>query len=308
MTSVTVQKEQEDARQAALLKGTTVKSEGDTTQPGTSEEGVVSKKSNETSSDISEVKNVEQESGAGVDKPEAEDTKEARKVDISEKDTTPDPSLPETSADANKISEKLDDLKSDSESKNSSESSVKTSSAPLTGDKVLESSSTKEQAEGTSEVEDLPTKKSSSDTSLVSVSSSTEIPKGPTTTPSESHSDTINRQESSSDSKPMTTQSEPADGKTLVSSDSDMSDNKPKTSQTEPADSKASVSGLSDKESGGAVAIVISGSSVEEKTGGLANESTKLTQEQLDSLFVKETQENLLGLIGAMLPKDSKVG
>ena len=307
MTSVTVQKEQEDARQAALLKGTTVKSEGDTTQPGTSEEGVVSKKSNETSSDISEVKNVEQESGAGVDKPKAEDTKEARKVDISEKDTTPDPSLPETNADANKISEKLDDLKSDSESKNSSESSVKTSSAPLTGDKVLESSSTKEQADGTSETENLSTKESSSDTSLVPVSSSTEIPKGPTTTPSESHSDTINRQESSSDSKPMTTHSEPADGKTLVSSDSDMSDSKPAT-QTEPADSKASVSGLSDKESGGAVAIVTSGSSVEEKTGGLANESTKLTQEQLDSLFVKETQENLLGLIGAMLPKDSKVG
>lgn len=33
----------------------------------------------------------------------------------------------------------------------------------------------------------------------------------------------------------------------------------------------------------------------------------KLTPEQLESLFVRETQEKMLGLIGAMLPKDSKV-
>lgn len=33
----------------------------------------------------------------------------------------------------------------------------------------------------------------------------------------------------------------------------------------------------------------------------------KLTPEQLESLFVRETQEKVLGLIGAMLPKDSKV-
>jgi hypothetical protein len=157
------------------------------------------------------------------------------------------------------------------------------------------------------------------------MSSSSNIPKGPTTTPSESHSDTINPPESSGDDKRMTSQSEPDDSKTSVSSDSDSSkhmtsykvepadrsDSKPVTSQSEPADSKTSVSGLSDKsekESGGAVAMVTSGTSVEDKPGGLANESTKLTQEQLDSLFVKETQENLLGLIGAMLPNDSKVG
>ncbi|CAB4018648.1 zinc finger ZZ-type and EF-hand domain-containing 1-like [Paramuricea clavata] len=349
VAKLTVEKEQEDARQAVLLKESLIKSEaGATTQPGTSEEGVVSKKSSETSSDVSEIKNAENEAGAKVDKREAKETKEESKDDVSEKDKTPDSNFVETSADATKISEKSgqsvniaqeggtksEDLKSDAaepKSKNESVSGLNTSSEPSSSTKSeansvskSESAKTTEQTKGSSEIENSSTKESSSDTGLLSMSSSSNIPKGPTTTPSESHSDTINPPESSGDDKRMTSQSEPDDGKTSVSSDSDSSkhmtsykvepadrsDSKPVTSQSEPADSKTSVSGLSDKgekESGGAVAMVTSGTSVEDKPGGLANESTKLTQEQLDSLFVKETQENLLGLIGAMLPNDSKL-
>ena len=299
MTLVTVKKEKEDAQQAALLKDAMVKSEGGATQPGTSEEGVVSKKSSEASSDISETKN---KSDSLVDKPEAN---EGSVVDVSEKDRTPDSNVLETNKDAIRISEEPDDLKSDTtepKSANSSEADVKTPSEPP---KALESSSTKE---GTSENENLSTKESSSDTSLESASSSPNIPKGPTTTPSESHSDTINPQETSTGNKVMPSQSEPAESKTStsVSDVADNIDNIPMTSQPEPPDSKESNNGLLDKnekkKSGDAMTI-----SEEEKPGGLANESAKLTQEQLDSLFVKETQENLLGLIGAILPKDSKV-
>ena len=307
VAKLTVKKEKEDAQQAALLKDAMVKSEGVATQPGTSEEGVVSKKSSEASSDISENKNAEHKSDSLVDKPEVN---EGRVVDVSEKDRTPDSNVVETSTDAKRISEKSDDLKTDMtepKSANSSETDVKTPSEPS---KVLESSSTKEQAEGTSENENLLTKESSSDTSLESASSSTNIPKGPTTTPSESHSDTINPQESTSNRKLMMPQPEPVESKTSssVSNVADNTDIMRVTSQPEPADRKESVIGLSvknaKKESGDAVAMAISG---EEKPGGVANESAKLTQEQLDSLFVKETQENLLGLIGAILPKDSKL-
>ena len=295
-----------------MLKDTLVKTEGGATQPGTSEEGVVSKKSSEASSEISETKNAEHKSESFGDKAEASDKNKESTLDVSEKDKTPDSNFLENGDDVEKVSEKPEDLKSESE--NSSETSAKTSSEILTGDKVLETSSTKEQAEGTSENENLSTKQSSSDTSLGSTSSSANIPKGPTTTPTESHSNTINPQESSSDNKLTPSQSEPADDKTSesVSDVSEKSDSdKPMTSQSEPADSKASVSGLSDKdekkESDGAVAMTIS-STTEEKPEGSGNETAKLTQEQLDSLFVKETQENLLGLIGAILPKDSKVG
>ena len=178
--------------------------------------------------------------------------------------------------------------------------------------------------------EDLATEKTkegSSDTSLVAESSLSHIPKGPTTTPSESHSDTINPQESCSDdnslnlkpmcaggktsmvsgdsekSKDTSYKTEPATSEAPVSSISDKSE-KTSTSEPRPVDGKTSVSEHSDETDSGAVAVA-----TEENPGDLGNnEGKKLTQEQLDNLFVKETQENLLGLIGALLPKDSKVG
>ena len=317
---MTVKKEQEDVKQAALLKDTLAQSEGAATQPGTSEEGIVSKKSSETSSDISEIKKAEDKHDSEAEKLQVKDTEE-NKVDISEKDGTIDSTILETSKDAAEDSEKSgqtlditqesaeisEDLKSD---KVESCSEVKKLSESSTG--KLETNSGNEldsskMSAGTSDAE-APAQDSPSDTSLLSVSSSSNIPKGPTTTPSESHSDTINPRESSEKNKLVTSKSEPADSMTSVSGVSEESNKKetPTTSEPEPAESTTSVK--NEKESGGAVAMVASGTSAEDKPEGLGRESAKLTQEQLETLFVKETQENLLGLIGAMVPKDSKVG
>ena len=339
LSSVTVKKEQEDVKQAALLKDALAQSEGAATQPGTSEDGIVSKKSSDASSDISEIKKAEDEHGSEVEKIE---NKDAEEVDISEKERTPESTFLETSKDAPDDSEKpetlditqesakipehskSDGVESNNEEKKPSESSTEKLET-ISGDKFDSSKIT----EGTSEAESS-TPGISSDTSVLSVSSSSNIPKVPTTTPSESHSDTINPQESSGEDKLMTSQSEPADSMTSARGGSDKSTHV--TCEVEPVDTKTSGSGASEesnkeepttsqaepakstkpvkdeKESGGAVAVVTSSASVEDKPERLGRESAKLTQEQLDTLFVKETQENLLGLIGAMVPKDSKVG
>ena len=340
LSSVTVKKEQEDVKQAALLKDALAQSEGAATQPGTSEEGIVSKKSSDASSDISEIKKAEDEHGSEVEKIEDKDVEE---VDISEKERTPESTFLETSKDTPDDSEKsgqtlditqesakiLEDSKSDGVESNSEEKKPSESSTEkletISGDKFDSSKIT----EGTSEA-GSSTPGSLSDTSVLSVSSSSNIPEVPTTTPSESHSDTINPQESSGEDKLMTSQSEPADSMTSARGGSDKSTHV--TCEVEPVDTKTSGSGASEesnkeepttsqaepakstkpvkdeKESGGAVAVVTSSASVEDKPERLGRESAKLTQEQLDTLFVKETQENLLGLIGAMVPKDSKVG
>ena len=236
----------------------------------------------------------------GCSKPEEEDEKSEGKIDISEKHETPDS---ETGVEKN--SENSDQTLDVAKEGEIAKTQVSQPSSISTGEK--DAAMITEKTEETIDNENLSPKESVSDIS---------IPKAPTTTPSESRSDTINPPESPGDGKHVTSQPEASDSKPSVSDVSVKSEEitsykdaknvtpQAVASKPEPTDNKTLVSGA---EKSGAVSMATSDTFAGGKKPTKTETTTKLTQEQLDILFVKETQENLLGLIGAMLPKDSKV-
>lgn len=126
-----------------------------------------------------------------------------------------------------------------------------------------------------------------------------DIPIHPTATPDASHSSVVQSQRS---------QSYP-DDESIVS--------KKESLEVEPSDSGSEVTTLTDASDKtltmNTLADILQGddsvplSLVNNGESSVSDGWVKLTEEQLNALFVKETLESLLGLLGAMLPKDSKV-
>lgn len=341
---VTVLKEQEDARLAMLLKETIMLTStgDDKTQPSTSEEGVAPDKSGQVNSDIVDIK---QTDGSEVNERETPSEVDISKKDGTS-DSTEAKGFPGQPRDiihneeAKSEHDKADETESNSEAKSPIEVKLSPNAELLNGYEIVQSDTasftTKAEAGLVSKsdahkIENSATKESSS-----SISSSN-ISKELTTTPSEFHPAAIDSLEHSTENKPagiMTPDGNETDKTvyvtpfkvdstaTVMSVGNDREGTRHITSPSDnitPLGSDFDINKLitaitafptldKDEKIACSAAAMVTDSSIENNPSESANENQKLTQEQLDSLFVKETQESLLGLVGAMLPKDSKVG